>query len=83
MCVCVRGGALAVPGCMYECVGVYTHTELHLPCVCPQVYEAMPCHSQCKQYEWRAEPWSMCTINTVDELPACGEGVQSRKIRSV
>ncbi|XP_062313300.1 thrombospondin type-1 domain-containing protein 7B [Osmerus eperlanus] len=48
-----------------------------------QVYEAMPCHSQCKQYEWRAEPWSMCTINTVDKLPACGEGVQSRKIRCV
>uniref|UniRef100_A0A3P9C4G4 Thrombospondin type 1 domain containing 7B n=1 Tax=Maylandia zebra TaxID=106582 RepID=A0A3P9C4G4_9CICH len=45
-----------------------------------QVYEALPCYSECSQYEWRAEPWSICTINTVDDLPACGEGVQSRKI---
>ncbi|XP_039883311.1 thrombospondin type-1 domain-containing protein 7B isoform X1 [Simochromis diagramma] len=48
-----------------------------------QVYEALPCYSECSQYEWRAEPWSICTINTVDDLPACGEGVQSRKIRCV
>lgn len=48
-----------------------------------QVYEAMPCHTECSQYEWRIEPWSICTINTVDDLPACGEGVQSRKIRCV
>ncbi|XP_034041977.1 thrombospondin type-1 domain-containing protein 7B [Thalassophryne amazonica] len=48
-----------------------------------QVYEARSCHSKCRQYEWRTEPWSICTINTVDELPACGEGVQSRKIRCV
>ncbi|XP_040005222.1 thrombospondin type-1 domain-containing protein 7B [Xiphias gladius] len=48
-----------------------------------QVYEAVPCHSECSQYEWRIEPWSICTINTVDDLPACGEGVQSRKIRCV
>uniref|UniRef100_A0A672IR05 Thrombospondin type-1 domain-containing protein 7A n=1 Tax=Salarias fasciatus TaxID=181472 RepID=A0A672IR05_SALFA len=48
-----------------------------------RVYEAVPCHSDCSQYEWRVEPWSICTINTVDDLPACGEGVQSRKIRSV
>uniref|UniRef100_A0AAQ6I9L7 Thrombospondin type-1 domain-containing protein 7A n=1 Tax=Anabas testudineus TaxID=64144 RepID=A0AAQ6I9L7_ANATE len=48
-----------------------------------QVYEAVPCHSECSQYEWRTEPWSICTINTVDDLPACGEGVQSRKIRLV
>lgn len=49
--------------------------------VCLQVYEAVPCQSECGQYEWVADPWSVCTINTVDELPACGEGVQSRKIR--
>uniref|UniRef100_A0A674ML26 Thrombospondin type-1 domain-containing protein 7A n=1 Tax=Takifugu rubripes TaxID=31033 RepID=A0A674ML26_TAKRU len=48
-----------------------------------QVYEAVPCHSDCSQYEWRVESWSICTINAVDDLPACGEGVQSRKIRSV
>lgn len=56
-------------------------------CVFPygrmQVYEAVPCHSDCSQYEWRVESWSICTINAVDDLPACGEGVQSRKIRSV
>uniref|UniRef100_H3D083 Thrombospondin type-1 domain-containing protein 7A n=1 Tax=Tetraodon nigroviridis TaxID=99883 RepID=H3D083_TETNG len=48
-----------------------------------QVYEAVPCHSDCSQYEWRVESWSICTINAVDDLPACGEGVQSRKIRCV
>ncbi|XP_014851900.1 PREDICTED: thrombospondin type-1 domain-containing protein 7B isoform X1 [Poecilia mexicana] len=48
-----------------------------------QVYEAVPCNMECGQYEWRIEPWSICTINTVDDLPACGEGVQSRKIRCV
>ncbi|XP_037542046.1 thrombospondin type-1 domain-containing protein 7B [Nematolebias whitei] len=48
-----------------------------------QVYEAVPCNRECSQYEWRIEPWSICTINTVDDLPACGEGVQSRKIRCV
>uniref|UniRef100_A0A8C6TPE6 Thrombospondin, type I, domain containing 7Ba n=1 Tax=Neogobius melanostomus TaxID=47308 RepID=A0A8C6TPE6_9GOBI len=47
------------------------------------VYEAVPCHSECSQYEWRIEPWSICTINSVEDKPACGEGVQSRKIRSV
>lgn len=60
--------------CLFLCV---------LAHACDQVYEAVPCHSECSQYEWRTEPWSICTINTVDDLPACGEGVQSRKIRSV
>ncbi|KAM8857281.1 thrombospondin type-1 domain-containing protein 7B isoform 1-T2 [Synchiropus picturatus] len=46
-----------------------------------QVYEAVPCHHECSQYVWRIEPWSICTINTVGDSPACGEGVQSRKIR--
>ncbi|KAM7407697.1 hypothetical protein PAMA_003439 [Pampus argenteus] len=53
---------------------------------CPKLdlkNQALPCHSECSQYEWRSEPWSICTINTVDDLPACGEGVQSRKIRCV
>ncbi|XP_072300062.1 thrombospondin type-1 domain-containing protein 7B [Eucyclogobius newberryi] len=48
-----------------------------------QVYEAVPCHSECSQYEWRIEPWSICTINSVSDGPLCGEGVQSRKIRCV
>lgn len=43
----------------------------------------MPCRGECGQYEWVTDPWSVCTINTVDKLPACGEGVQSRKIRWV
>lgn len=46
-----------------------------------QVHEAVRCHSKCSQYEWRSDSWSICTINAVDDLPACGEGVQSRKIR--
>ncbi|KAG7276412.1 hypothetical protein CRUP_007472 [Coryphaenoides rupestris] len=46
------------------------------------VYEALPCHSECGRYAWRAEPWSMCNINGVDTPSSCGEGVQSRKIRS-
>ncbi|XP_061782034.1 thrombospondin type-1 domain-containing protein 7B isoform X1 [Nerophis lumbriciformis] len=48
-----------------------------------QVNEAVPCHSECSQYAWRIEPWSICTINTVGNSPSCGEGVQSRKIRCV
>ncbi|XP_072253400.1 thrombospondin type-1 domain-containing protein 7B [Leuresthes tenuis] len=48
-----------------------------------QVYEAVPCDRECSQYEWRTEPWSICTINAMNDLPACGEGVQSRKIRCV
>ncbi|XP_036432693.1 thrombospondin type-1 domain-containing protein 7B [Colossoma macropomum] len=48
-----------------------------------QVYEAVPCRSMCSVYEWVTEPWSFCSINSVDQLPACGEGVQSRKIRCV
>ncbi|XP_035379499.1 thrombospondin type-1 domain-containing protein 7B isoform X3 [Electrophorus electricus] len=48
-----------------------------------QVYEAVPCLSECWQYEWVSESWSLCAVNSVDKLPACGEGVQTRKIRCV
>lgn len=48
-----------------------------------QVYEALPCHSECARYAWRVEPWSMCNINAVHTPLSCGEGVQSRKIRCV
>ncbi|KAG7464148.1 hypothetical protein MATL_G00184190 [Megalops atlanticus] len=48
-----------------------------------QVYEAVPCYSECKQYMWVAESWSVCAINSVDKLPACGDGVQSRKVKCV
>ncbi|KAI1899231.1 hypothetical protein AGOR_G00059680 [Albula goreensis] len=46
-----------------------------------QVSEVVPCYSECSQYVWVTEPWSVCTINTVDKLPGCGEGVQSRKVK--
>ncbi|KAJ8282312.1 hypothetical protein COCON_G00048310 [Conger conger] len=48
-----------------------------------QVYEAVPCYSECGQYVWVTEPWSVCTINSVDKVPDCGEGVQSRKVKCV
>ncbi|KAM9461440.1 thrombospondin type-1 domain-containing protein 7B [Clarias gariepinus] len=55
-----------------------------------QVSEVVPCYSECNQYSWEAEPWSMCVINphnalsiTSQTLPSCGEGVQTRKIRCV
>ncbi|KAG9340807.1 hypothetical protein JZ751_019998, partial [Albula glossodonta] len=38
---------------------------------------------ECLQYVWVTEPWSVCTINSVDKLPGCGEGVQSRKVKCV
>lgn len=67
---------LCVHVCPSVCVCVLAHARV-------QVYEAAPCYSECGQYEWRIEPWSICTISAVDDMPACGEGVQSRKIRSV
>lgn len=76
VCVCVSIFSGSTLGCF---LSIISH-------VCPfplQVYEAVRCHSECSQYEWKIEAWSICTINTVDDLPACGEGVQSRKIRSV
>ncbi|XP_032901589.1 thrombospondin type-1 domain-containing protein 7A isoform X1 [Amblyraja radiata] len=46
-----------------------------------QVYEVVPCHSDCSQYVWIAEPWSVCKVSTVDLKDNCGEGVQTRKVR--
>ncbi|KAF4086551.1 hypothetical protein AMELA_G00084810 [Ameiurus melas] len=48
-----------------------------------QVSEVVPCRGVCAVYQWVTESWSFCSINTVDEGSACGEGVQSRKIRCV
>ncbi|XP_072556633.1 thrombospondin type-1 domain-containing protein 7B-like isoform X1 [Paramormyrops kingsleyae] len=48
-----------------------------------QVYEAVPCYSECSQYTWAPEPWSACAVNMVDTPSSCGEGVQSRKVRCV
>ncbi|KAG8443081.1 hypothetical protein GDO86_011775 [Hymenochirus boettgeri] len=46
-----------------------------------QVYEVVPCHSDCKQYIWVTEPWSICKVTNVDLRQNCGEGVQTRKVR--
>ncbi|OBS71558.1 hypothetical protein A6R68_13865, partial [Neotoma lepida] len=44
-----------------------------------QVYEVVPCHSDCNQYIWVTEPWSVCKVTFVDMRDNCGEGVQTRK----
>lgn len=49
--------------------------------VCLQVYEVVPCQSDCNQYVWVAEPWSVWKVSNVDLKENCGEGVQTRKVR--
>ncbi|XP_043995053.1 thrombospondin type-1 domain-containing protein 7A isoform X3 [Gambusia affinis] len=46
-----------------------------------QVYEVVPCVSDCGQYVWVTEPWSVWKVSSVDLKSNCGEGVQTRKIR--
>ncbi|KAK7823560.1 hypothetical protein U0070_004674 [Myodes glareolus] len=46
-----------------------------------QVYEVVPCHSDCNQYIWVTEPWSVCKVTFVNMRENCGEGVQTRKVR--
>ena len=46
-----------------------------------QVYEVVPCLSDCGQYIWVAEPWSVWRVSNVDLRDNCGEGVQTRKVR--
>ncbi|KAB1275953.1 Thrombospondin type-1 domain-containing protein 7A [Camelus dromedarius] len=46
-----------------------------------QVYEVVPCHSDCSQYIWVTEPWSVCKVTFVNMRDNCGEGVQTRKVR--
>ncbi|XP_069032136.1 thrombospondin type-1 domain-containing protein 7A [Embiotoca jacksoni] len=46
-----------------------------------QVYEVVPCLSDCGQYVWVAEPWSVWKVSNVDLRDNCGEGVQTRKVR--
>ncbi|XP_012494191.1 PREDICTED: thrombospondin type-1 domain-containing protein 7A [Propithecus coquereli] len=46
-----------------------------------QVYEVVPCHSDCNQYIWVTEPWSVCKVTFVNMRDNCGEGVQTRKVR--
>nr|XP_033800454.1 thrombospondin type-1 domain-containing protein 7B isoform X3 [Geotrypetes seraphini] len=48
-----------------------------------QVYEAVPCYSECNQYSWVADPWSPCRTDSVEKSPHCGKGIQTRKIRCV
>lgn len=52
-------------------------------CVCAlcKVYEVVPCLSDCGQYVWVAEPWSVWKVSNVDLNDNCGEGVQTRKVR--
>ncbi|XP_034016704.1 thrombospondin type-1 domain-containing protein 7A-like [Thalassophryne amazonica] len=46
-----------------------------------QVYEVVPCVSDCGQYVWVSEPWSVWKVNNVELKDDCGEGVQTRKVR--
>ncbi|KAM6967936.1 thrombospondin type-1 domain-containing protein 7A-like [Aplochiton taeniatus] len=46
-----------------------------------QVYEVVPCKSDCNQYVWMAEPWSVWKVSNVNLKENCGEGVQTRKVR--
>ncbi|XP_068190028.1 thrombospondin type-1 domain-containing protein 7A [Antennarius striatus] len=46
-----------------------------------QVYEVVPCLSDCGQYVWVAEPWSVWKVSNVQLKDNCGEGVQTRKVR--
>ncbi|XP_037532443.1 thrombospondin type-1 domain-containing protein 7A [Nematolebias whitei] len=46
-----------------------------------QVYEVVPCQSDCNQYVWVTEPWSVWKVSNVDLKENCGEGVQTRKVR--
>ncbi|XP_070587525.1 thrombospondin type-1 domain-containing protein 7B [Erythrolamprus reginae] len=48
-----------------------------------QVYEAVPCYSECNQYSWRVEPWSQCEISSAQNSLHCGEGIQMRQIRCI
>lgn len=41
----------------------------------------VPCQSDCNQYVWVAEPWSVWKVSNVDLKENCGEGVQTRKVR--
>uniref|UniRef100_A0A8C1Y6H1 Thrombospondin, type I, domain containing 7Bb n=1 Tax=Cyprinus carpio TaxID=7962 RepID=A0A8C1Y6H1_CYPCA len=53
-----------------------------------QVSEVLPCYSDCSQYVWEVESWSMCVLNPPNNLtsaeppqPVCGEGFRTGKIR--
>uniref|UniRef100_A0A7N5ZTZ2 Thrombospondin type-1 domain-containing protein 7A n=1 Tax=Anabas testudineus TaxID=64144 RepID=A0A7N5ZTZ2_ANATE len=46
-----------------------------------QVYEVVPCLSDCGQYVWVAEPWSVWKFSNLDLKDNCGEGVQTRMVR--
>uniref|UniRef100_A0A672S6X1 Thrombospondin type-1 domain-containing protein 7A n=1 Tax=Sinocyclocheilus grahami TaxID=75366 RepID=A0A672S6X1_SINGR len=46
-----------------------------------QMYEVVPCVSDCSQYIWVAEPWSVWKVSNVDLKENCGEGIQTRRVR--
>lgn len=69
--------------CLHVLVLNYTFAEQDHKrdvCMC-QVYEVVPCLSDCGQYVWVAEPWSVWKVSNVDLKHNCGEGVQTRKVR--
>ncbi|XP_078454669.1 thrombospondin type-1 domain-containing protein 7A-like [Lampetra planeri] len=58
----------------------YTRGDL---CFCAQVYEAVPCHSECGQHVWISEPWTVCHVTRIGATDSCGEGSQTRPVRCV
>ncbi|XP_043930899.1 thrombospondin type-1 domain-containing protein 7B [Protopterus annectens] len=48
-----------------------------------QVYEAVPCYSECSQYTWKPDSWSSCKVNSEDNSVFCGTGTQSRKVQCI
>ncbi|XP_075922309.1 thrombospondin type-1 domain-containing protein 7A isoform X2 [Petromyzon marinus] len=48
-----------------------------------QVYEAVPCHSECGQHVWISEPWTVCHVTRIGATDSCGEGSQTRTVRCV
>ncbi|CAH2305417.1 thrombospondin type-1 domain-containing 7B [Pelobates cultripes] len=47
-----------------------------------QVYEALPCYSECNKYELVSDPWSACKFSS-EEKTVCGEGIQIRRVQCV
>ncbi|KAG8432280.1 hypothetical protein GDO86_016793 [Hymenochirus boettgeri] len=48
-----------------------------------QVYEAVPCYSECAHFSWVADPWSACKLNSEEKSAICGHGIQIRKVRCI
>ncbi|XP_077303892.1 thrombospondin type-1 domain-containing protein 7B isoform X1 [Lithobates pipiens] len=48
-----------------------------------QVYEVVPCYTECNQYLWVSEPWSACKLHSEGKTAGCGLGIQIRRVRCV